>query len=166
MPELVHILVKIHSSVPLDNRVDLLLIKSLLVPFLQPARCISHPTHQHTNTPWDTFRISMDQNKKCPAAGFIPGFPEGYVLCCWLMRLLAGLGYDVRKLLDTIRKVPLLTPAQLWGHQQLPGLVDAVFVLCQKVENWHNRTRDSFIQRLRKNWNKAVINIHCTYIFF
>lgn len=51
------------------------------------------------------------------------------------MRLLAGLGYDGRNLLYTIREVSLLTPAQLRGHQQLPGLIDAVFVLCHKAEN-------------------------------
>lgn len=45
MPEFVHILVEIHSSAPLDNRVDLLLIKSLLVPLFQPARRIWHPKH-------------------------------------------------------------------------------------------------------------------------
>lgn len=67
------------------------------------------------------------------------------------MWLFAGLGYDGRNFLDAIREVSLLTPAQLWGHQQLPSLVDAVFILCnrgkKKAENYLCWSSESFKMR-------------------
>lgn len=58
-------LVKIHSSAPLDNWVDLLLIKSLLVPPFQPTWHISHPKH--------TMRHIHNQYG-----------PKQQVSCCWI----------------------------------------------------------------------------------
>lgn len=144
--------IKIHLSTFLDNRIYPLLVESFLLPLLQPAATqrkqkskISSQYMIRDNLEnilsifiwlfgYLTLNFKMDYCFAHPLlCTVIPGGPECDVFCCWFMWLLTGLSYDGRNPLDAIRKVSLLTPAQLWGHQQFASLVDAVFVLFQNV---------------------------------
>lgn len=69
------------------------------------------------------------------------------------MWLLNRRSNNVRNLLYTIGKVSLLTPAQLGRHKQLPGLVDAVFVLQLKKERTKERKEEKNKNKQMKNSN-------------
>lgn len=85
----------------------------------------------------------MRVNRK-PHGNMVPGLPQSYVLCCWFTRLPACLSYDDRNFVYTVGEISLLTPAQLRGHQQLSGLIDACFIL------WHEAENDFFFCTFKK----------------